>query len=168
MIKLLIDIETAQKNLDDLINVMQVFADCRFEKPLFKKWQEDVCAFISRTYDISESNEKLSKFKGIQFWSAGWENYLESVGAITPENSGLGEAVALLMSWKDDLVKRKGEHQMDRIKKLIQYIIGIAAAGGILLYGIAYIRNSNQHVVNNGSIGNISLGDGAAQVSEQK
>ena len=57
---------------------------------------------------------------------------------------------------------------MDRIKKIIQLIIGIAIAGGLLLYGIVYIGKSNQHVVNNGSIGNISLGDGAAQMSEQK
>ena len=168
MINLLTNIEAAQKELDNLINGMEAFADCHFEKPAFKTWKEDVLSFISRTYDVSESNEKKSTFNGIQFWSAGWESYLESVGVITPENSGIGEAAAILLSWKDDLAKRKGEHHMDRIRKIIQFIIGIAVAGGILLYGIVYIRNSNQHVVNNGSIGNISLGDGAAQVSEQK
>lgn len=168
MIKLLTDIEVAQREIEDLIGDIQSFSDCRFEKPAFKKWKEDVLSFISRTYDASESEEKKSRFEGISFWSAEWENYLESVGNITPANSGLGEASALLLSWKDDLVKRKGEHQMDRIKKIIQYTIGIVVAGGIL-YGIMiYIRNSNQHVINNGSIGNISLGDGATQTSKQK
>ena len=120
MIKLLTDIEATQKELDDLINGIQGFADCRFGKPAFKKWKEDVRSFISRTYDASESKEKKSRFDSITFWSVEWENYLTSIGRITPENSGLGESVALLLSWKDDLVKRKGEHQMDRIKKIIQ------------------------------------------------
>ncbi len=168
MIKLLTDIEVAQKEIENLIGDIQSFSDCRFGKPAFKKWKEDVLSFISRTYDASEAEEKRLRFEEISFWSAEWENYLESVGNITPANSGLGEASALLLSWNDDLVKRKGEHQMDRIKKVIQYLIGSAVAAGILLYVLVYIRNSNQHVINNGSIGNISLGDGATQASEQK
>ena len=168
MIRLGVDIGKAQNEIDGLIRDAGSFVDCRFGSPLFKKWKEDIHLFLSRTYNDKESREKWLKFCDIQFWDAGWDSYISSGGPTTPENSGLGEAIAILIAWKEDLSKRKGEHQMDRIIRVIEILLGIATVGGLIVFGVAYFNQSNQNIINTGSMGNVSIGDHSVQKVDQK
>lgn len=161
MIKLLVNIKCAQADLQDLLRDAMSFCDCHYESPHFKLWQEKVRSFISRTYDDAESKKKLADFNGITYFSAAWADILTSIGKIDPASSGLGDAVAMLTAWNEDLSKRHGEHRMDWIKRIIIAILGLLVAGGVAY--LSYVHVSNRSVVNNGSMNNVNLGDNAVQ-----
>lgn len=158
------------EELSELIERAREFVDCHYERPSFKKWQNDVEAFVARTYEDSEKREKLDKFRRISLMSAGWANYLTTYSA-DPNTTGLGEAVALLTSWRDDLEKRSLV-DLGKIVKWISYLIlGVCTAGGCSLIvrfvnnsNVAEIRDSNietnsHNSEHNTTINNINVGE---------
>ena len=168
MIRISVNIDNAHKEIDGLIDNINCFVDCRFDSPVFKKWEEDVHLFLTRTYDEKESEEKWSRFRGIQFCDAEYGDIIPSFGETTTENSGLGEAAAILLAWKEDLDKRRSGHTMNRIMKIIGVLIGVAGLFGIVAYFTVSINMPKQSIISNGPIGNVNMGDNAMQTAVQK
>ena len=161
MIKLRVKLYKAIDEIAGLIKLANDFSDCRFEKIEFKLWKENVRAFLNRTYDGDELADKMGKFNSIYFISAGWDSDFPSLESIDVDSSGLGDAVALLTAWKNDLGKRRGEHMLERFKRVLLFLLGLGAVGGVV-YGV-YVKFYRQEVVNSGRIDNLNMGDNPTQ-----
>lgn len=163
MILLGANIDSTLAELNKLIEDASQFDDCRYYTSQFKLWQENVRSLLKRTYAEKECKDKLSAWNGVRFFSAGWEEILTTVERIEPETSGLGEAVALLTAWHDDLSKRRGEQKMEWVKRIAITLAGLAAAGSVIFLVYTYV--SNRNLVNNGTMNNVNMGDHSVQQS---
>ena len=132
--------DAAIKELSELIGRATQFADCDYERAECKKWRYDILAWIRRHYKGGECNQKVHDFESIQFISLGWNKVLTTYTA-DPEITGLGYAVAMMMSWKEDLVRRAPLEKWTKVKKIL---LGVLTALGIAGGGLAvYIKISN-------------------------
>ena len=161
MIKLRVRLFDAIDEIGELIEATDDFMDCRFEKMEFKSWKEDVCSFLNRTYCGAELTDKMDKFNSIYFISAGWDSCCPTLEHIDADNSGLNDARALLIAWKNDLCKRGKEHVMDKLRWAVLFVLGLGMFGGIA-YGIC-VKVSNHKFVNNGHVENVNSGDNPVQ-----
>lgn len=128
--------DTAIKELSELIGRAAQFADCDYERAECKKWRYDILAWIRRHYKGGECNQKVHDFESIQFISLGWNKVLATYTA-DPEVTGLGCAVAMMMSWKEDLVRRVPLEKWTKVEKILLGILaalGIVGGGGLAVY----------------------------------
>lgn len=163
MIRLAVNIDSTLAELNKFIEAASQFEDCRYYTPQFKLWQENVRSLLKRTYTEKECKDKLSVWNGVQFFSAGLEELLATVERIDPETSGLGEALALLTAWHDDLSKRRREQKMEWMKRIALALAGLAVAGSLMFLVYTYV--SNRNLVNNGTMNNVNMGDHSVQQS---